>query len=82
MKEQGQPEHGEIVLYQAENGKSSLEVHLQDETVWLTQKQISALFETERSVITKHLNNVFRTEELEMDSVCANFAHTAADGKT
>jgi DNA ligase (NAD+) len=82
MKEQNQPEHGEIVLYQAENGKSSLEVHLQDETVWLTQKQISALFETERSVITKHLNNVFRTEELERDSVCANFAHTAADGKT
>jgi DNA ligase (NAD+) len=82
MKEQSQPGHGEIVLYQAENGKSSLEVHLQDETVWLTQKQISALFETERSVITKHLNNVFRTEELERDSVCANFAHTAADGKT
>jgi DNA ligase (NAD+) len=82
MKEQSQPGHGEIVLYQAENGKSSLEVHLQDETVWLTQKQISALFETERSVITKHLNNVFRTEELESDSVCANFAHTAADGKT
>ncbi|MFA6283009.1 MAG: virulence protein RhuM/Fic/DOC family protein [Desulfurivibrionaceae bacterium] len=83
MKEQRQPQqHGEIVLYQAENGKSSLEVHLQDETVWLTQKQISALFETERSVITKHLNNVFRTEELARDSVCANFAHTAADGKT
>jgi hypothetical protein len=77
-----QDEHGEIIIYQDEGGQSSLEVRLQDETVWLTQKQIATLFETERSVITKHINNVFRTRELERDSVCAKFAHTADDGKT
>ena len=77
-----QSEHGEIIIYEAEDGKTSLEVHLEEETVWLTQKQISSLFETERSVITKHINNIFRTEELDINSVCAKFAHTAADGKT
>ena len=76
------PEHGEIIIYQAEDGQSSFEVQLSDETVWLTQKQISSLFETERSVITKHINNIFRTGELKKDSVCAKFAHTADDGKT
>ncbi len=75
-------EHGEIIIYQAEDGQNLLEVHLQEETVWLTQKPISFLFETERSVITKHINNIFRTEELDRNSVCAKFAHTAADGKT
>ncbi len=77
-----QNEHGEIIIYEGENGKSSLEVHLQEDTVWLTQKQISSLFETERSVITKHINNVFRAEELDRKAVCAKFAHTASDGKT
>ena len=75
-------EHGEIIIYQEEDGQSFLEVHLQEETVWLTQKQISSLFETERSVITKHINNVFRTDELARNAVCAKFAHTAADGKS
>lgn len=72
---------GEIVLYQSEDGKTSLDVHLKDETVWLTQKEVSSLFETERSVVTKHINNIFRTEELDAAAVCAKFAHTAADGK-
>lgn len=73
---------GEIVLYQSEDGQTALDVHLKDETVWLTQKEISSLFETERSVVTKHINNIFRTEELVAAAVCAKFAHTAADGKT
>ena len=72
---------GEIIIYQAGDGECALEVHLREETVWLTQKQISSLFETERSVITKHVNNIFRSGELERDSVCAKFAHTAEDGK-
>ena len=74
-------EHGEIVIFQAEDGKTALEVHLEQETVWLTEKQISFLFGTERSVITKHINNLFRSEELERESVCAKFATTASDGK-
>ena len=44
-------------------------------------KQIAVLFDSERSVVTKHINNVFKTKELQKNSVCAKFAHTAADGK-
>lgn len=73
---------GNIIIYQPENNLPALEVRLEEETVWLTQKQISQLFDTERSVITKHINNVFSTGELRKNSVCAKFAHTATDGKT
>jgi len=75
-------EHGEIHIYQAEDGQTALEVQLAEETVWLPQKQIAALFETERSVITRHIGNIFRAKELDQNSVCAKFTHTAADGKT
>ena len=71
---------GEVVLYDAPDGKVRLDVHLEKESVWLTQKQMSALFTTERSVITKHLRNIFSTGELEKNSVSAFFAHTAPDG--
>jgi hypothetical protein len=72
---------GEIILYQAKDGKINVEVSFQRETVWLAQKQIAELFKTERSVITKHLHNIFKSKELDRDSVCAIFAHTAQDGK-
>jgi len=75
-------EHGEIIIYETPDGKTSLEVQLEKETVWLTQKQLSELFGSERSVITKHINNIFKSLELEKNSVCAKFAHTASDGKT
>jgi prophage maintenance system killer protein len=71
---------GEIVIYKAKGGPL-IDVRLQQETVWLTQKQMSELFKTERSVITKHIKNIFDSGELEEKSVCAIFAHTAADGK-
>lgn len=70
-----------VVLYK-ENGDIRLDVRLEKETVWLTQAQISMLFSSERSVITKHIRNIFKERELNEDSVCAIFAHTAADGKT
>ena len=76
------PSKGEIILYQEPNGKTALDVRLEGETLWLTQKQLSELFQTERSVITKHLGNIFRSGELDKLSVCAKFAHTAGDGKT
>jgi len=79
MKEESK---GEIVIYQAEDGKTALEVNLREETVWLTQKQMAALFSADRSVITKHINNVLKSRELNKNSVCAKFAHTAEDGKT
>jgi prophage maintenance system killer protein len=72
----------DVILYNAENGKVQVEVHLEKDTVWLTQDQMADLFGRERSVITKHLRNVFKEGELEEASVRANFAHTADDGKT
>jgi prophage maintenance system killer protein len=73
---------GEIVIYKAGDGQAALEVRLQKETIWLTKKQMAELFRTDRSVITKHLRNIFREGELKEDSVCAIFAHTAKDKKT
>ncbi|MFZ1984773.1 MAG: virulence protein RhuM/Fic/DOC family protein [Desulfatitalea sp.] len=72
----------DVILYNAEDGKIQLEVQLEKDTVWLTQDQMSDLFGRERSVITKHVRNVFREGELEEASVRAKFAHTADDGKT
>jgi len=72
----------EFLLYTTPNGKVKVEIFLRDENVWLTQAKIAELFDIDRSVITKHLKNIFESGELQEDSVCANFAHTAADGKT
>lgn len=71
----------QISIFKTADGIISLEVNLQNETVWLNQKQMTSLFQRERSVITKHINNVFKEGELEKNSVCAKFAHTADDGK-
>lgn len=71
-----------IEIYQSNDGELELKVALDDETVWLAQDQLCELFGRERSVITKHINNVFNEGELERDSVCAKFARTADDGKT
>jgi len=72
----------EIILYQTEDGGTRVQVRLQDETVWLTQQQMAELFQRERSVITKHIRNIFEEGELVEEAVCANHARTAADGKT
>ena len=58
---------GEIILYQPDEAVK-LEVRLEDETVWLTQAQIAELFQRDRTVITKHINNVFKEKELEEKS--------------
>jgi death-on-curing family protein len=73
-------EKQKIIIYKSKTGPK-LEVSLKNDTVWLTQKQISELFGIERSVITKHINNVLKTGELKKNSVCAKIAHTASDGK-
>ena len=72
----------EIIIYTSPQGNVKIEVFLKDETVWLTQKKMSELFGVDRTVITKHLGNVFQEGELVENSVSANFAHTADDGKT
>jgi len=71
-----------IALYQAPDGTVSLEVKLEAETVWLNLNQMSGLFDRDKSVISRHLRNIFKTGELDRDSVVAFFATTAADGKT
>jgi len=72
----------QILLYSTPDGAVRVDVFYQDETVWLTQKSLAELFGVDRSVITKHLKNIFESGELDENSVCAKFAHTAADGKT
>ena len=70
----------EILVYQGD-ANLQMTVKTDGETVWLTQEQMCQLFGRERSVITKHIRNVFKEGEQEENSVCAKFAHTAADGK-
>ena len=72
----------EILLYTTPNGKVKVEIYLQNETIWLTQQKIADLFGVERSVVTKHLKNIFQSGELDEISVCAKIAHTASDGKS
>ena len=71
----------EFLIFTNQAGEDSIEVRYQDDTIWLTQKLMAELFSVDRSVITKHLQNIFKDNELDQDSVCASFAHTAADGK-
>ena len=73
--------NNEIILYQP-NSTFSLDVRVDKETVWLTQPQIAVLFGTKRPAITKHLSNIFKSGELDEDSVSSKMELTAADGKT
>ena len=78
-----QPQPGsEVVLYQTDDGRTRLEVRLHDNTVWLSLNQIADLFQRDKSVISRHIRNVFEEKELQPRSVVANSATTAADGKT
>jgi len=73
---------GKIILYQSEDGHTSMDVHLKDETVWLTLNQMAELLDRDKSVISRHLGNVFQTGELAREAVVAKNATTASDGKT
>ena len=70
----------EILLYTTPNGKVKVEIYLQNETIWLTQQKIGELFGVDRTVVTKHLGNIFKSGELKEGVVCANFAHTTQHG--
>lgn len=72
---------GEIIIYKPAKGEVELKVRLEDETVWLSLNQIANLFERDKSVISRHLRNIFKEEELIKKSVVAKNATTAADGK-
>ncbi len=72
----------QFLLYSMPGSTAQVQVVVKDETVWCTQKAMAQLFGVDRSVVTKHLKNIFDTRELVEESVCAKIAHTAADGKT
>ena len=76
----------EIIIYQSEDGQTKIQTRLENETVWLTQAKMAALFGKGRSTITEHINNLFKEGELNEELVCRNFRHTtqhgAIEGKT
>lgn len=72
----------ELVLYQTEDGRTRVEVRLENETVWLTQKQLAELFEKDVRTVNEHIQNIFEEKELPPDSVIRKFRITAADGKS
>jgi prophage maintenance system killer protein/prophage antirepressor-like protein len=74
-------DYGEIVLYQADDGHSVIDVHLKDETVWLTLNQMAELFGRDKSVISRHLRNIFKTGELERDATVAKNATVQIEGR-
>ncbi len=66
---------GKIVIYQTPDGRTELDVKVEQETVWLTQAQMATLFQRDRTVIARHINNVFKEGELDRKTTCASFAH-------
>jgi len=70
----------EILLYTTPNGKVKVEIYLQNETIWLTQQKIADLFGVERSVVTKHLKNIFDQGELIKEATCAKIAQVQNEG--
>lgn len=73
---------GELLFYSDDDGDIQLHVYLENESVWLTQGQMAELFQRDKSVISRHIRNIFTEGELDEQSVVANFATTAADGKS
>ena len=65
-------EENKIIIYQTEDGQTQIDVRLENETVWLTQQQMAELFDKDRTVIGRHIRNIYKEEELEQDITCAN----------
>ena len=78
--------HGEMLIYQTEDGLTKIDVSMVDETVWLTQEQMAELFQRDKSTISRHIKNIFAERELDEKVVVAEFAitsqHGAMEGKT
>jgi hypothetical protein len=70
-----------IIIFKTDDEKISVDVRFYEETVWLTLDQMAALFEKNKSTVSRHIKNIFDEMELHRDSVVANFATTATDGK-
>lgn len=61
----------QIVIYQTDDGQTQIDVRLENDTVWLTQAQMADLFQTDRTSIVRHVNNIYKVEELDKESTCA-----------
>ena len=78
----GTDEYGEILIYQTDDGQTNIEVKIEDDTVWLTQQQLTELYQCSKSNISEHIKHIFEEGELDKDSVVRKFRTTADDGKT
>ena len=74
-------EENKIVIYQTDDGRTQIDVRLENDTVWLTQAQIAELFQTDRTSIVRHVNNIYKVEELDKESTCAKIAQVQIEGK-
>ncbi len=74
--------NSEIIMYQTEDGLTKIETTFENDTVWLSIDKMAELFQRDKSTISRHIKNIFNEGELTRNSVVANFATTAADGKT
>jgi hypothetical protein len=72
----------EFLVFTAQNGQQSIEVRYEDETIWLTQKLLATLFDVDIRTVSEHLKHIFKSGELQEDSVIRKFRNTAADGKS
>ena len=74
-------EENKIVIYQTDDGQTQIDVRLENDTVWLTQAQMAELFQTDRTSIVRHVNNIYKVEELEKESTCAKITQVKIEGK-
>ncbi len=73
--------NNQIIIYQTEDGQTQVDVRIENETVWLTQAQMAELFDTDRTSIVRHINNIYKVEELDRESTCAKIAQVQVEGK-
>ena len=73
-------QNNEIIIYQSEDGQTQVDVRMENDTVWLTQAQMAELFQTDRTSIVRHINNIYKVEELERESTCAKIAQVQMEG--
>ena len=74
-------EENKIIIYQTEDGQTQIDVRLENDTVWLTQAQMAELFQTDRTSIVRHINNIYKVDELDRESTCAKIAQVQTEGK-
>lgn len=72
--------NGDIIIYQTDDGLTKVDVRVENETVWLSQQQMAELFDTSRTNIIEHINNIYAEEELDKESTCQNFRQVRKEG--